>query len=71
MMSGGGMNGGFWSFGFFVILIVLAIITILIWMMKPEKKSSGLNSLETLKERLARGEISEEEYNRLKKKIAK
>ncbi|WP_273852594.1 SHOCT domain-containing protein [Guptibacillus spartinae] len=70
-MMSGGMNGGFWGFVFFGILIAIAIIAIIVWMMKPEKKSSDLNSLDTLKERLARGEISEEEYDRLKKKIAK
>ncbi|SDQ80122.1 SHOCT domain-containing protein [Virgibacillus salinus] len=69
-MTGG---GGFYGFGFFTILIILAIIIISVWMFKgPDNgsfRSSGDKSLETLKERLAKGEISEEEYDRLKRKL--
>ncbi|WP_082235473.1 SHOCT domain-containing protein [Halobacillus massiliensis] len=70
----GGMGGGFFGFGFIGIIIILAIIAIIIWMMKPSpndksKNFSSNKSLDTLKERLAKGEISEEEYDRLKRKL--
>ncbi|MGI8314557.1 SHOCT domain-containing protein [Halobacillus mangrovi] len=73
MMNGNGMGGGFFGFGFIGLLIIVAIILVIVWMMKPNgtDKSSSKNSdsLETLKKRLANGEISEEEYDRLKKKL--
>lgn len=74
MMNGTGMGGGFFGFGFFGILIILAIIAIIVWMMKGSNNnsshpSSSNRSLEILKERLAKGEISEEEYDRLKRKL--
>ncbi|WP_028784593.1 SHOCT domain-containing protein [Thalassobacillus devorans] len=70
----GGMGGGFFGFGFIGIIIMLAIIAILVWMMKPSsngkpKNPSSNKSIDTLKERLARGEISEEEYDRMKRKL--
>ncbi|GGK05005.1 hypothetical protein GCM10007063_29240 [Lentibacillus kapialis] len=71
-MMGGGMSGGFFGFSFLTILIILAIIIIAVWMFKSDNgsyRSSGDKPLETLKERLAKGEISEEEYDRLKRKL--
>ncbi|MDP4552311.1 SHOCT domain-containing protein [Alkalihalobacillus macyae] len=74
MMNGGGMGGmgnSFFGFGFLFILIIIAIIVVVFWMRKPgsSSKSSSTNSAETLKERLANGEITEEEYDRLKRKL--
>ncbi|WP_089749888.1 SHOCT domain-containing protein [Halobacillus alkaliphilus] len=69
MMNGSGMGGGFFGFGLISILIIAAIIFIVVWMMKPGKNQTSSDSLETLKKRLARGEITEEEYDRLKKKL--
>ncbi|WP_051302298.1 SHOCT domain-containing protein [Salibacterium aidingense] len=73
MMNGTGMDGGFFGFGFFGILIILAIIAIIVWMVKGSDgnspQSSSNRSLEILKERLAKGEISEGEYDRLKRKL--
>jgi len=69
MMSGNGMGGGFFGFGLISLLIIAAIIFIVVWMMKPDKKQTSSDSLETLKKRLAQGEITEEEYDRLKKKL--
>ncbi|MFD1363221.1 SHOCT domain-containing protein [Lentibacillus salinarum] len=69
-MMGGGMSGGCFGFGFFTILIILAVIAIAVWMFKgSDNRAFRNNSLETLKERLAKGEISEEEYDRLKRKL--
>ncbi|MGP4078058.1 SHOCT domain-containing protein [Halobacillus sp. K22] len=70
MMNGSGMGGGFFGFGLISILVIAAIIVIVVWMMKPGKnQTSSSDSLETLKKRLAKGEITEEEYDRLKKKL--
>ncbi|WP_176140559.1 SHOCT domain-containing protein [Halobacillus salinus] len=71
MMNGNGMGSGFFGFGVIGFIIVVAIILIVIWMMKPKssQKSSNSDSLDTLKKRLANGEISEDEYDRLRKKL--
>jgi len=71
MMHGYGM-GGF--FGFCSLWgIIIAIILIVVWMIKERKNSTNGSSkkkiLETLKYRLAKGEITEEEYDRLKQKL--
>ncbi|SFP97381.1 SHOCT domain-containing protein [Salibacterium halotolerans] len=73
MMNGTGMMGS----GFCVflgILIILAIIAVVVWMRRGtgtnhSSQSSSSHSLEILKERLAKGEISEEEYDHLKRKL--
>ncbi|WP_226584002.1 Vpu [Halobacillus litoralis] len=71
MMNGSGMGGGFFGFGLVILIVVVAIISIVVWMMKPNKneRSSQQDSIERLNHRLANGDISEEEYDRLKKKI--
>ncbi|MDP4553543.1 SHOCT domain-containing protein [Alkalihalobacillus macyae] len=69
MMNGNGMGEGFMGFGFFGILILVLIVLIVVWMMKSGSNISHNNSVETLNQRLAKGEISEEEYDRLKKKL--
>ncbi|GGD13158.1 SHOCT domain-containing protein [Pontibacillus salipaludis] len=72
MMNGQGM-GGFgemgitWMLFIGIILIVAAILLMKAFRSNTSNKSSS--SLDSLKERLARGEISEEEYDRLKKKL--
>ncbi|TFB25009.1 CcoQ/FixQ family Cbb3-type cytochrome c oxidase assembly chaperone [Filobacillus milosensis] len=82
MMNGnnggmGGMGGnifGNFIFTFILIIIILLIIAVLVWMFKPSNKNNSdrfnnNESLDILKQRLARGEISEEEYERLKNKL--
>ncbi|SES26323.1 SHOCT domain-containing protein [Salipaludibacillus aurantiacus] len=73
-MMNGEPGGGFFGFGFFTLLLIIAVIALIIWMVIPKKSTgtfnnSGENSLEILKKRLAKGEISEEEYERLKRKL--
>lgn len=52
---------------FFGILIILAIIAVVVWMMKPganntqSSQAPNKKTLETLNERFAKREISEEE----------
>ncbi|WP_240375649.1 SHOCT domain-containing protein [Bacillus piscicola] len=74
MMNGTGMCGGFFGYGFLWIVIIAAIIAIIVWMRKGsnttnQSQSSSSRPLETLKERLAKGEITEDEYDRLKRKL--
>jgi len=78
------MNFGFgypmmgWGFGWFgwifMILwwavVILAIVFLIRWIAKLGNKKEG-KALEILKERLARGEISKQEYEELKKEIEK
>lgn len=74
MMDGSGMGGGFFGFGFFSIFMIIAIVLVIFWMINPRGTSSSHNqtdsdSFEILNRRLANGEISEEEYERLKRKL--
>ncbi|MFP3359207.1 SHOCT domain-containing protein [Planococcus sp. SIMBA_143] len=69
MMNGNGMGGGFMGFGFFGFLILVLIILMLVWMKKPGNNGTHNKSVETLNECLAKGEISEEEYDRLRKRL--
>ncbi|SDX43585.1 SHOCT domain-containing protein [Salimicrobium album] len=75
MMNGYGMGGGFFGLGLIFLLLIIAVILIVVWMVKPSGKrsdddqTSGRNHEDILKSRLARGEISEDEYDRLKKKL--
>ncbi|MCD5324588.1 MULTISPECIES: SHOCT domain-containing protein [Pontibacillus] len=72
MMNGQGM-GGFGGMGFTWMLVIgIIFIAVAILLMKgfnSSKPKQSSSSLDSLKERLARGEISEEEYDRLKKKL--
>jgi len=71
-MHGYGFGYNFW----FIALIVLIIILIIIGIMLLVKNSRNKNEAPTsstafkiLKERLAKGEIDEDEYDRLKEKL--
>ncbi|WP_027445715.1 SHOCT domain-containing protein [Pontibacillus marinus] len=73
-MNGNGMGGFFGGMGITWILIIgILIIIAAIFFNKQSNNSGEKNnqnrSLETLKERLAKGEITEEEYDRLKQKL--
>ncbi len=59
----------------FFILIICGVVMLIIWASKrpnfiPFKEISGNNSLELLEERYAKGEISKEEFDRIKKDIS-
>ncbi|GAA3731633.1 hypothetical protein GCM10022378_19870 [Salinicoccus jeotgali] len=72
MMHGYGMDG-FFGFGFFGLIIVIAMFLILIWALRGNNRNNSQptenRALDILNERLAKGEISEEEYERLREKI--
>jgi len=75
MMNGMGGMGFFSGMGITWILIIGILIFIIAALFfknqSNDKSETGdeNNSLDTLKNRLARGEISTEEYDRLKKKL--
>lgn len=51
----------------FSMLIFWAIIVFLMFSLFSKKESNNKDALSTLKKRLAKGEISEEEFNSIKK----
>ncbi|HFB68551.1 MAG TPA: SHOCT domain-containing protein [Calditrichae bacterium] len=68
-------NGWFWGhmgFGWFIWLIILAVFVWLVVQIASRNRSGGEGStrtetpLEILKKRYARGEISKEEFERMK-----
>lgn len=73
MMDGWGSGSGMIFMGLFWLLILALLIT-LIWFLIQKGAGSSQSSnddspLEILKKRYARGEISEEEYRKMKKEI--
>ena len=77
MMSGGMMNWRGLAYGWWMPLGGVAFLTILIVGLyllfsayhKPEYVSSGSGEIEILKERYAKGEMSEEQYQKMKKEL--
>ncbi|CQR47927.1 hypothetical protein BN1058_02261 [Paraliobacillus sp. PM-2] len=70
MMHGSGYN--MFGFGFFELIILIGVIVLVIWVLKSgtiDKGKQTSTPLDILKQRLAKGEISEEEYERLKNKL--
>ncbi|MCL4417412.1 MAG: SHOCT domain-containing protein [Actinobacteria bacterium] len=71
MMAFGGI-GMILSFVFFV-LIVIGIILLIVWLVKRTGNNitdkTGKHSLEILKERYAKGEITKEQYDDMKKEL--
>jgi putative membrane protein len=69
-------GGGIWLFFhlLFWILIVIGIIWLIVWVVKQTgKHANGLaeeTALDILKKRFAKGEISKEEYESMKKEIS-
>lgn len=75
MMGGYGM-GGFGLGGVFMILwwilIIVGIVVLVKWLLGPSSSpggSSGSRALDILKERYARGEIDEQEYQKKKQDL--
>lgn len=78
MMDGYGMTGGFGFGGIFMILwwvlIIIGIVALVKWMKKSQGTGggdSGNKALDILKERYARGEIDEQEFQKRKLELSK
>jgi len=67
------MGFGFYSLGgwFMMILLIIAIVVIIYLLLRDKgvRISSGKTPLDILKERYAKGEISKEEFDRMKKDL--
>ncbi|WP_070119560.1 SHOCT domain-containing protein [Bacillus marinisedimentorum] len=74
-MGGGGMMNGGWGMtgGWFVPLLVVILIAVgIMYFMRNNdgnRKQNQSGSLDILKERYAKGEITEEEFERKKAKL--
>ena len=74
MMGFGGFGGIGMIFGFiFFILIVIGVIFLIIWLVKRSGYSTtekpSTKSIEVLKERYAKGELTKEQYENMKKDL--
>lgn len=72
MMMHGYDMGGFFGWGFIQLILIILLITFLfgsLTVVKTKQSHRKDQSIKILNERLARGEITEEEYDRLKRKI--
>lgn len=82
MMYGYGLNGGWYGHtffgGFFMIIIWVALILFVVWMAREmadsgkKHRDSGRNegtALDILKERYAKGELTKEQFEAMKKEI--
>lgn len=80
MMHGFGYWGGFGGWGIFNYILMLAfwilVIVGIVFLIKylivhssGQQKSSGENPLDILKRRYAKGEISKEEFEKMKKDL--
>ncbi|MBZ0158234.1 MAG: SHOCT domain-containing protein [Alphaproteobacteria bacterium] len=58
----------------FLVLLIAGIVLLVVWLVRrPEKNTSGRieeSAMEILKRRYARGEISKEEYERMRKDLS-
>ena len=63
---GFGPFGGLLSLFFIILLIYLAVRTVRYFIPSPNASSDRNDSLGILKNRLAKGEISQEEYHRMR-----
>ncbi|MHB1214758.1 MAG: SHOCT domain-containing protein [Thiobacillus sp.] len=77
MMDGFGMTGGYGYGGLFMILwwvlIIVGIVALVKWLAAPlgagSRPGSGSKALDLLKERYARGEIDEQEFQKRKRDL--
>ena len=73
MMHQYGMGYGYFGLGWLFQIIILVLFFAVIWWMLKSSGTFGFRTSESavdiLKKRLARGEINEKEYQKLKKEI--
>ena len=78
-MMGGYFGGGMGIFGLifgflFFVLVVIGIILLIVWLVRGATRISaedktGNKALEVLGERYAKGEVSKEQYDNMKKDL--
>ncbi|MBI2656552.1 SHOCT domain-containing protein [Candidatus Woesearchaeota archaeon] len=76
MMDGYGMMGyGYFGLGWLFQILILVLFFVVIWWMLKSSGSFGFraneSAMDILKKRLASGEISQKEYEALRKEIEK
>lgn len=78
LMGSGNMMGGAFGLGWilslvFYVLIIAGIVLLIWWLVRQSTGTAstpkGKKALEILDERYAKGDISEKEYNKIKKDI--
>lgn len=72
MMWGSGFGYGFMGLGLlFWILIIVGVVLLIKWLVEQGKTTGveQMSALETLKMRYARGEITAEEFEEMKKRL--
>ncbi|MBI5634552.1 MAG: SHOCT domain-containing protein [Nitrospirae bacterium] len=74
-MTYGLYGGGMWMFFHFIfwILVIIGVVLLIVWIVRqPHRYERGHGEespLDVLRKRYARGEISKEEFERIKKDI--
>ncbi len=77
-MMGGFFGGGFiWMIFFFIfgVAVIVGVIFLIVWLVRktsgsqPDSITDNKNSLEILKQRYARGDITKKEFENIKKDI--
>jgi len=61
--------GGFFGILFWIVLILAAVALIKWLVVKPQNRNSNWSAMDILNQRFAAGDIGEEEYLRMKKRI--
>jgi putative membrane protein len=75
-MMNGPYGGGMWMFFHFIFwtMVVIGVILLIVWIVRQTGRRTGGHAEETaldiLKKRYARGEITKEEYEKVKKDIS-
>lgn len=71
MMGWGGFGFGWLSMLFWWVFIILAIVAIVKWLSNNQNstKREGDNALDILKERYAKGEVTKEQFEQMKKDL--
>lgn len=76
MMYGPYAGGGIWMFFHFLfwVLVIIGIILLIVWLVRQSGRHAGGQAEETaldiLKKRYARGEISKEDFEKMRKDIS-
>lgn len=70
----GGMGWGWIGFGIvhmllFWVVLILAIVALLKWLAGSSGSASGGRALEILKERYAKGELTREQFEQMKREL--